>query len=151
MMRSFAAQNASNFVLTPTEVTIFAGREEPWAEAQTMRLTVLAFPTGKGLTWTSDKLAVVTVKSGDITAGTPGDATITVKSGDSSATCKVKVVAAPTTSWDIVADTKWYDDNKTSSAFTITTAQQLAGLAVLVKSGDNGGGSSFAGKTITLS
>lgn len=155
MMRSFAAQNASKFVLTPTEVTIFTGRAKnpaagvQEAAPQTMRLTVLAFPTGKGLTWESSNTGIVKVESGDIKAVAPGDANITVKSGDSSATCKVKVVAAPTTSWDIEADTKWYDNNK--SAFTITTAEQLAGLAVLVKSGDNGGGSSFVGKTITLS
>ncbi|MEG1913101.1 MAG: Ig-like domain-containing protein [Cloacibacillus sp.] len=153
MMRSFAAQNASNFAVTPGEVTIFAERAAnvnvTSADAQTMRLTVTSIPTGKGLTWTtSDKSIVQVTDSGDITAASSGEANITVTHTDGrQAACKVKVVAAPTENWAASADTKWYDDNKTSSAFTITTAAQLAGLAKLV----NAGSEDFSDKTITLS
>ncbi|MEG1825486.1 MAG: Ig-like domain-containing protein, partial [Cloacibacillus sp.] len=153
MMRSFAAQNASNFAVTPGEVTIFAERAAnvnvTSADAQTMRLTVTSIPTGKGLTWTtSDKSIVQVTDSGDITAEASGEANITVTHTDGrQAACKVKVVAAPTENWAASADTKWYDDNKTSSAFTITTAAQLAGLAKLV----NAGSEDFSDKTITLS
>lgn len=45
--------------------------------------------------------------------------------------------------WDGTADTTWYND--TDTEFTITTAEQLAGLAELVD-----GGNDFAGKTIKL-
>ena len=45
--------------------------------------------------------------------------------------------------WRYIADTSWY--NTSSSTFTLTTAAQLAGLAVLVD-----GGNSFQGKTIKL-
>jgi hypothetical protein len=45
--------------------------------------------------------------------------------------------------WAEAADTSWYDAN--SSSYTITTAEQLAGLAKLVN-----GGNDFSGKTITL-
>ncbi len=45
--------------------------------------------------------------------------------------------------WDGTADTSWY--NEADSEFTITTAEQLAGLAELVN-----GGNSFNGKTIKL-
>ena len=45
--------------------------------------------------------------------------------------------------WAEAADTIWYDAN--SSSYTITTAEQLAGLAELVNEGK-----SFSGKTITL-
>ncbi|MEG1604104.1 MAG: Ig-like domain-containing protein, partial [Cloacibacillus sp.] len=153
MMRSFAAQSASNFAVTPGEVTIFAARAANGsvtsADAQTMRLTVTSIPTGKGLTWTtSDKSIVQVTDSGDITAASSGEANITVTHTDGrQAACKVKVVAAPTENWAASADTKWYDDNKTSSAFTITTAAQLAGLAKLV----NAGSEDFSDKTITLS
>ncbi|MCL2284066.1 MAG: hypothetical protein FWC26_12190 [Fibromonadales bacterium] len=50
------------------------------------------------------------------------------------------------TSWDGTADTNWYTDNKSTNTYTITTAEQLAGLAQLVN-----GGATFEGKTIMLS
>ncbi len=46
--------------------------------------------------------------------------------------------------WDGTADTTWYND--TDTEFTLSTAEQLAGLADLVDSGNT-----FAGKTIKLS
>ena len=46
--------------------------------------------------------------------------------------------------WNGVSDTSWYND--TDTEFTLSTAEQLAGLAELVD-----GGNDFAGKTITLS
>ena len=45
--------------------------------------------------------------------------------------------------WDGTADTSWYND--TDTEFTLTTAEQLAGLAELVD-----GGNTFAGKTVKL-
>jgi hypothetical protein len=45
--------------------------------------------------------------------------------------------------WNGKADTKWYSKNKTE--FTITTPEQLAGLAKLVNSGND-----FYGKTVKL-
>lgn len=47
--------------------------------------------------------------------------------------------------WSAYADTSWYHAD--SSAFTLSTAAELAGLAQLVNEGQD----SFAGKTITLS
>ncbi|MCL2283663.1 MAG: hypothetical protein FWC26_10165 [Fibromonadales bacterium] len=49
------------------------------------------------------------------------------------------------TPWDGTANTAWYTGKESASAYTITTAEQLAGLAQLVKSG-----TSFQDKTITL-
>lgn len=46
--------------------------------------------------------------------------------------------------WDGTADTSWYNENDTE--FTLTSAEQIAGLADLVD-----GGNTFAGKTIKLS
>ena len=45
--------------------------------------------------------------------------------------------------WDGTSDTSWYND--TDTEFTITTAEQLAGLAELVDSGNT-----FEGKTVKL-
>ncbi|MGN0693715.1 MAG: hypothetical protein ACI4LK_02250 [Lentihominibacter sp.] len=45
--------------------------------------------------------------------------------------------------WDYVADKSWYDSSK--SDFTLTTAEELAGLSVLVDEGNT-----FAGKTVKL-
>jgi uncharacterized protein (TIGR02145 family) len=47
--------------------------------------------------------------------------------------------------WSGAVDTEWYWDNTSQTEFTITTAEQLAGLAQLVN-----GGNSFSGKTIKL-
>ena len=54
------------------------------------------------------------------------------------------VLASPLVdTWDGTVDTAWY--NTTDTTFTLTSAEQLAGLAELVD-----GGNTFAGKTITL-
>ena len=45
--------------------------------------------------------------------------------------------------WDGTADTSWYNENETM--FELTSAEQLAGLAVLVDEGNT-----FAGKTVKL-
>jgi len=45
--------------------------------------------------------------------------------------------------WDGTSDTTWYND--TDTEFTLTTAEQLAGLAELVDGGNN-----FAGKTVKM-
>ena len=49
----------------------------------------------------------------------------------------------PVDMWDGTVDTSWYND--TDTTFTLSTAEQLAGLALLVDNGNN-----FAGKTIKL-
>lgn len=51
--------------------------------------------------------------------------------------------AQPTTFWTNNANTTWY--NTTATSFNLTTASELAGLAVLVEGGNN-----FAGKTINI-
>lgn len=50
---------------------------------------------------------------------------------------------APTTFWADNAVTTWY--NTTDNTFTLTTAGELAGLAILVEGGNN-----FSGKTIVI-
>jgi len=52
-------------------------------------------------------------------------------------------VATYASVWNGKADTKWYKDSE--SEFTITTAEQLAGLAKLVNKGND-----FTGKTVKL-
>ena len=49
----------------------------------------------------------------------------------------------PTSSWSDLADTSWYDSNE--SEFTLTTAEELAGVSQLVASG-----TTFAGKMINI-
>ena len=55
----------------------------------------------------------------------------------------VPVSAADVDVWDGTADTSWYSADATT--FTLTTAEQLAGLAQLVN-----GGNTFSGKTVKL-
>jgi hypothetical protein len=54
------------------------------------------------------------------------------------------------TIWDGTADTTWYTDDKSATEFTITTAEQLAGLARLVNGSDDNDTYSMYGKTIKL-
>lgn len=56
----------------------------------------------------------------------------------------VSTMAAPTESWKDVADTSWYSAGQTE--FTLTTAEQLAGLSKLAKNRTT----SFIGKKIVL-
>jgi len=55
----------------------------------------------------------------------------------------VAMAAEVIDTWDGTVDTSWYND--TDTEFTLTTAEQLAGLAKLVDDGNT-----FAGKTIKL-
>ena len=50
--------------------------------------------------------------------------------------------------WDGTADTEWYDKNPEASEFTITTAEELAGLAELA--GPLSSDVTFSGKTVKL-
>ncbi len=52
---------------------------------------------------------------------------------------------AITNVWNGTADTAWYDSANPQSSYTISTAEELAGLASLVN-----GGTNFSGVTITL-
>ncbi|MBR2906497.1 MAG: hypothetical protein IKC26_00440 [Clostridia bacterium] len=62
---------------------------------------------------------------------------------DYDANAEYPVISNPVDTWDGTADTSWY--NETDTEFALSTAEQFAGLAVLVDSGNN-----FAGKTIAL-
>jgi hypothetical protein len=52
--------------------------------------------------------------------------------------------------WDGTADTTWYTSNKSATEFTITTAEELAGLANLVNGGVGNGTYNMENKTIKL-
>lgn len=127
--------------VNPTTMTLTVGA------TGTVTATVEpADATNKKVNWSSDNETVATVDAnGKVTAKAVGTATITVTSAaDStkSATCKVIVAD----NWSDVADTTWYNDTGTS--FTISTAEQLAGLALLVNRDENP--VNFSGKTIIL-
>lgn len=49
--------------------------------------------------------------------------------------------------WDGTADTSWFDSSDVKDSYEIATAEQLAGLAKIVNSGE---GADFAGKTFYL-
>jgi len=52
--------------------------------------------------------------------------------------------------WNGTADTTWFTNHKTDTEFTITTAEQLAGLAKLVNDTTDNGTYNMRGKTIRL-
>lgn len=54
-------------------------------------------------------------------------------------------------SWVESADTAWYESDKEASSYTISTPEELAGLAVIVGSGDaEGKKNDFKGRMIIL-
>ena len=63
----------------------------------------------------------------------------------STSTFTVEPASTGSDVWDGTADTSWYDAGNPLSAYTISTAEQLAGLACLVNDGN-----SFAGVKFTL-
>ncbi len=77
---------------------------------------------------------------GEMRTATYLDGYVSVKNADGS----YKVIKL--TDWSQVADTSWYDAENPQESYTLSSAQQLAGLAQLVNGGNN-----FAGVTITLS
>jgi hypothetical protein len=52
--------------------------------------------------------------------------------------------------WDGTADTTWYTNDKEATEYTITTAEQLAGLALLVNESEGNGVYDMLDKTIKL-
>jgi len=57
---------------------------------------------------------------------------------------------AQTAIWNGTADTTWFTNNKDAAEFIITTAEQLAGLAVLIDGSSNNGTYNMHGITIKL-
>ena len=58
--------------------------------------------------------------------------------------------AATDGNWSDSADTDWYTENPDQTSYTISTAEELAGLAKLVNGTDTTEGIGFVGVTITL-
>ena len=101
------------------------------------------------ITWSIDSgsLPAGLTLSGAVISGTPsaiGSSSFTVKAANSagSDTKALSIAIAAATG---TPDTAWYGAGS-ASAFTLTDADELAGLAQLVNSGND-----FSGKTITLS
>ena len=69
----------------------------------------------------------------------------TVSSSDTNLCVSVNTAKTAYKSWATMADTSWYDAEEPADAYTLTTAEQLAGLAKLVNDGVD-----FEGVAITL-
>jgi len=70
--------------------------------------------------------------------------------GSSSSVVGSSGSVAAVTIWDGTADTTWYTNNKTKNSFLISTAEELAGLALLVNGTENNGRYNMQDKTIKL-
>lgn len=87
-----APKPATDIKLNKSETTIYTGNTE------TLVATVEPSDTTDTVVWTSSKESVATVdNTGKVTAVAPGEAIITAKAGAKTATCTVKVQAAPCT------------------------------------------------------
>ena len=87
-----APKPATDIKLNKSETTIYTGNTE------TLVATVEPSDTTDTVVWTSSKESVATVdNTGKVTAVAPGEAIITAKAGAKTATCTVKVEAAPCT------------------------------------------------------
>ncbi|MBR1667768.1 MAG: Ig-like domain-containing protein [Bacteroidaceae bacterium] len=144
----------SGITLSETSVTLKVD--------DTKQLTATATPTSignNGFSWSSSDTSVATVSNtGLVTAVSVGIAKITCMANDGSgksATCSVLVSAtgtggdnttAPTEKWSDSGNysIRWYKSGE--NEFTISTCEELAGLAYLV----NNGYSTFSVKTIKL-
>ena len=86
----------------------------------------------------------VTASGGSDTTPLGGE-TYTVAASDTSLEVCVSDVKTAYKNWSTEADVSWYNENNPQTSYELTTAAQLAGLAVLV---DNG--TTFEGTTIAL-
>ena len=86
-----APKPATDISLSKSELTLTAG------ESASLTATVTPEGSTDTVVWSSDKPAVATVDpaTGKVTAVAPGEATITATAGTKTATCTVKVQAAP--------------------------------------------------------
>ena len=86
-----APKPATGITLNKSELTLTAG------ESASLTATVTPEGSTDTVVWSSDKPAVATVDpaTGKVTAVAPGEATITATAGTKTATCTVKVQAAP--------------------------------------------------------
>lgn len=81
---------ASGITLNKSELTLTAG------ESSSLTATVTPEGSTDTVVWSSSKIDVATVDAtGKVTAVAPGEATITATAGTKTATCTVKVQAAP--------------------------------------------------------
>lgn len=89
-----APKPATGISLNKSELTLTAGNSDP-----SLTATVTPPDSTDSVVWSSDKPAVAAVDSatGKVTAVAPGEAIITAKAGTKTATCTVKVQAAPCT------------------------------------------------------
>ena len=89
-----APKPATGISLNKSEMTLTAGNSDA-----SLTATVTPPDSTDSVVWSSDKPAVAAVDSatGKVTAVAPGEATITAKAGTKTATCTVKVQAAPCT------------------------------------------------------
>ena len=89
-----APKPATGISLNKSELTLTAGNSDT-----SLMATVTPSDSTDTVVWSTDKPAVATVDSatGKVTAVAPGEAIITAKAGTKTATCTVKVQAAPCT------------------------------------------------------
>lgn len=89
-----APKPATGISLNKSELTLTAGNSDA-----SLTATVTPPDSTDSVVWSSDKPAVAAVDSatGKVTAVAPGEAIITAKAGTKTATCTVKVQAAPCT------------------------------------------------------
>lgn len=87
-----APKPATGITLNKSELTLTAGNSDT-----SLTATVTPSDSTDTVVWSTNKPAVATVDSatGKVTAVAPGEAIITAKAGTKSATCTVKVQAAP--------------------------------------------------------
>ena len=87
-----APKPATGITLNKSELTLTAG------DSDTLTATVTPEGSTDTVVWSSSKIDVATVDAtGKVTAVAPGEAIITAKAGAKTATCTVKVQAAPCT------------------------------------------------------
>lgn len=87
-----APKPATGITLNKSELTLTAGNSDT-----SLTANVTPSDSTDTVVWSTNKPAVATVNSatGEVTAVAPGEAIITAKAGTKSATCTVKVQAAP--------------------------------------------------------
>ena len=93
--------SATSVSLDQTELTLAPG------ETATLKATVLPEDSTDEVEWSSSDETIATVKDGEVTAASEGEATITAKVGDKTATCSVKVDKVKAVDLGLPSGLKW--------------------------------------------
>jgi hypothetical protein len=153
---SSSQDSSSSLEVVVSSSSVDASSSSAEAGSSSSSIVVLVEPSSSGTASDAPSSSSVVSSSSEAAISSsstappaPSSSSVAVSSSSSETPSSSSLVTGKI--WDGTADTTWYTSNKDKSAFLISTAEQLAGLALLVNgNGAVNGKYNMNGKTIRL-